>query len=109
MGDLTPRARLLLSLGHQEPDRVPLHYRATEPGLKRLVDGAGLDPEVRNRFLSGDVDLVAFRGPVNDGTPFLDHASRSASRYDVRPANGRTSLKAQGSVSQYQNGWVFWR
>ena len=66
MSDLTDRERLLRTLGHQEPDRVPLHYCGTEPGLRRLIDEAGLSEEVRSRFLEGDVDVVAFRAPTGD-------------------------------------------
>ena len=65
MAELTARERLLLTLDHQEPDRVSLHYRGTEPGLRRLIDEAGLEEKTRTRFLEGDVDVVSFRGPGN--------------------------------------------
>ena len=68
MTEMTPRERLHLALSHQEPDRVPLHYRCSEPGLRRLVDEADLDPDVRRRITQGDVDVVTFAGSRNDQT-----------------------------------------
>ena len=47
---------------------MPLHYRCSEPGLRRLVDEADLDPDVRRRITQGDVDVVTFAGSRNDQT-----------------------------------------
>jgi len=57
---MTPRARLLKTLAHEEPDRVPLHFRPGDPWLRQMIKDADLPPEVRDRFLVGDVDTLMF-------------------------------------------------
>jgi len=57
---MTPRERLLTTLAHRRPDRVPLHFVCGDPALRAMIDAAGLPPDVRRRFLVGDVDTVAF-------------------------------------------------
>ena len=74
---MTPRERLLETLAHREPDRVPLHFHSGDAGLRGLIENADLEPDVRRRFLFGDVDTLMFKGrrddpifaPYHRGTP----------------------------------------
>ena len=57
---MTPRDRLLATLAHRQGDRVPLHFVCGDPVLRAMIESADLDPGVRQRFLTGDVDTVTF-------------------------------------------------
>lgn len=63
---MTPRERLLRTLAHEEPDRVPLHPQCGDEILDRMIRSTDLPPEVQDRFLRGDVDAVTFKGRIDD-------------------------------------------
>src|SRR3990172_4880335 len=60
---VSPRERLLKTLAHQEPDRVPLDLRikAADPQLKAMLAASGLRAETKSRLFEGDVEYVYFR------------------------------------------------
>ncbi len=63
---MTPRERLITTLSHQEPDRVPINFHCGDAGLRKMIESADIAPEVKQRFIHGDVDILRFRGRKND-------------------------------------------
>ena len=63
---MTPRERLITTLSHQEPDRVPINFHCGDAGLRKMIESADIAPEVKQRFIHGDVDILTFRGRKND-------------------------------------------
>ncbi|MBC8458273.1 MAG: hypothetical protein H8D67_09790 [Deltaproteobacteria bacterium] len=63
---MTPRERLMKTLSHQEPDRVPLQFHCGDAALRDMIEKADLAPEVKHRFLNGDMDILTFRARKND-------------------------------------------
>ena len=62
---MTPRERLIRTLSHQEPDRVPLNFHGGDAGLRNMIKGADFAPEIKHRFLNGDMDILRFRERKN--------------------------------------------
>ena len=63
---MTPRERLLTTLSHQEPDRAPINFHCGDAALRKMIESADIAPEVKQRFVHGDVDILTFRGRKND-------------------------------------------
>ncbi len=57
---MTPRERIITTLSHQEPDRVPINFHCGDAGLRRMIESADIAPEVKQRFIHGDVDILTF-------------------------------------------------
>jgi len=62
---MTPRERLITTLSHQEPDRVPINFHGGDAALRRTIENADIAPEVKQRFIRGDVDILRFREKKN--------------------------------------------
>lgn len=79
---MSPRERLLKTLAHQEPDRVPLDLRikAADPQLKAMLAASTLRAETKGRLFDGDVEYVYFkpRKETHCFTPYLSGMPREA-------------------------------
>src|SRR5512146_2328821 len=70
---MTSRERVLTTLSHRAPDRVPWDYWAAPEVTERLVSELGVaDEEALLRRL--DVDLRTVRGPSYAGQELRTHA-----------------------------------
>jgi len=69
---MTPRERLMKTLSHQEPDRVPLQFHCGDSTLRNMIEKADLTPEVKRRLLNGDMDILTFK-PRRDNTVFAPY------------------------------------